>query len=308
MPNNDPSFYTVRFDAISQTLQYAVGQNWVDVPNSGGGTPGGPTNSIQYNGSGIFAGSADLSFIPSNDNIILTGNSSVGMAFTFRKTLDINGPQSSIQFESLDGIITYGTMLMQVGENADADLAITNDTATGSILLETDGGTWTLDASGNLTGSGGAFNAGSAIVSAGTVITTIVEAPSGQDLQLLSQSVGGPIVSHTDGSVLFQGGMTLTSSGNIDNGNSSIQFTYNGLVTSFNNDSSITFPNTVSIDTVGTINAPAITLSQFLNLPAIDTAPSTPQIGTVYFDTTSGSTGAILFWGVDNAWHTVTAI
>lgn len=33
MSNNDASFYVVRFDAILQTLQYAVGQSWVNVPS-----------------------------------------------------------------------------------------------------------------------------------------------------------------------------------------------------------------------------------------------------------------------------------
>jgi ethanolamine utilization microcompartment shell protein EutL len=52
-----------------------------DVNNSNGGTPGGPSNSIQYNDGGTFNGDINLRWDNNTDTVLLTG-SIIATSFT----------------------------------------------------------------------------------------------------------------------------------------------------------------------------------------------------------------------------------
>lgn len=95
MANNDQSSYTVRFNEISSTLEYAAGLNWVTVPGVGssitaseinseaatdgqvltadgaggatwedapGGTPGGNNQNVQFKNGTAFDGNDSFNF------------------------------------------------------------------------------------------------------------------------------------------------------------------------------------------------------------------------------------------------------
>jgi len=59
----------------------------ISIASTGGGTPGGSTTQIQYNNSGAFAGSSNLTF----DGTNLTSGGTVSMASSFKRNILING-------------------------------------------------------------------------------------------------------------------------------------------------------------------------------------------------------------------------
>jgi len=59
----------------------------ISIASTGGGTPGGSTTQIQYNNSGAFAGSSNLTF----DGTNLTSGGTVVMASSFKRNILING-------------------------------------------------------------------------------------------------------------------------------------------------------------------------------------------------------------------------
>jgi len=63
------------------------GAGSITIASTGGGTPGGSTTQVQYNSSGAFAGSANLTF----DGTNLTSGGTVVMASTFKRNILING-------------------------------------------------------------------------------------------------------------------------------------------------------------------------------------------------------------------------
>ena len=71
MSNSDSSAQNVRFNLDSQQLEFAIGLDWTAVP-SGGGTPGSPDTSVQFNDAGSFAGSAALTW--DGTNLAVDGN------------------------------------------------------------------------------------------------------------------------------------------------------------------------------------------------------------------------------------------
>lgn len=134
----------------------------------------------------------------------------------------------------------------------------------------------------------------------------------------------------------FSGGMTSSDfKGNGYTGGTSLRFAPTGnstvaavfqnageTVTILDVDSTnhrvgvLTETPSVELDVVGsikasvTITSPSITLSSFLNLPALSTPPASPVAGRVYFDTTipSGTaTGSIQVYD-GTSWHTVTTV
>ncbi len=68
MANSDSAAQNVRFNLDAQQLEFALGLDWVAVPSTGGGTPADPNASVQFNDSGSFGGSANLT----TDGTILT--------------------------------------------------------------------------------------------------------------------------------------------------------------------------------------------------------------------------------------------
>ncbi len=59
MANSDSAAQNVRFNLDAQQLEFALGLDWVAVPGVGG-SPASPNGSVQFNDSGAFGGSADL--------------------------------------------------------------------------------------------------------------------------------------------------------------------------------------------------------------------------------------------------------
>lgn len=62
MSNTDSAFYNVRFDAVTQTMQYAQGSSWVDVPGGSGGGASGADGDIQFAAAGAFASNDGFNF------------------------------------------------------------------------------------------------------------------------------------------------------------------------------------------------------------------------------------------------------
>ncbi len=62
MAASDSSAQNVRFNLDAQQMEFALGLDWVAVPASGGGTPGGSDTQVQFNDDGDFGGSANLTF------------------------------------------------------------------------------------------------------------------------------------------------------------------------------------------------------------------------------------------------------
>ena len=69
--NSDSSFYTVRFDAVTQTLQYAIANNWVDISSNSG------VSSINtLTGAVTLAAGTNVTLVPSGQTITINSTSS----------------------------------------------------------------------------------------------------------------------------------------------------------------------------------------------------------------------------------------
>ncbi len=70
MSNNDSNFPNLRFDSVTQTLQYQVGLNWVDVP---AGTAG--VSSVNtLTGAVVLAAGSNITLTPSGNTITVAAS------------------------------------------------------------------------------------------------------------------------------------------------------------------------------------------------------------------------------------------
>ena len=134
------------------------GTNFVNV---GGGSAGGSTTQVQYNSSGSFAGSANLTF----DGTTLTANDFIDSSLTASKPVFTNGSKNLVSTGTL-GVDQGGTSLTTLtannvilGNGTSAPLFVAPGTA-GNVLTS-NGTTWsstTPAASGATKGQAIAFS------------------------------------------------------------------------------------------------------------------------------------------------------
>lgn len=109
MSNSDSNFPVLRFDAVTQTLQYLHGPNWVNVP-SGSGIPAGADTQIQFNDSGAFGASVDLSFDGTDLFIGPVGSPSVVLSTGGASSLDSGAISTSGTGDLAVGTIVAGAL------------------------------------------------------------------------------------------------------------------------------------------------------------------------------------------------------
>jgi hypothetical protein len=120
-----------------------VAWDGVNFVNVGGGSAGGSTTQVQYNSSGSFAGSANLTF----DGTTLTANDFVDNSLTASKPVFTNGSKNLVSTGTL-GVYQGGTGLTTLTAN---NVILGNGTSTPSFVapstngnvLVSNGTTWT---------------------------------------------------------------------------------------------------------------------------------------------------------------------
>ena len=134
------------------------GTNFVNV---GGGSAGGSTTQVQYNSSGSFAGSANLTF----DGTTLTANDFIDSSLTASKPVFTNGSKNLVSTGTLGvdqggtGLTTLTANNVILGNGTSTPLFVAPGTA-GNVLTS-DGTTWsstTPAASGATKGQAIAFS------------------------------------------------------------------------------------------------------------------------------------------------------
>lgn len=101
MANSDAASYTLRFNEISQALEYANGLTWLEVPSSSAAAAGSNTQ-IQFNDDGEFGASAALIYDADNTVLQLTGD---GVSPNIILAADSG---STLYFSSTDGGDEFG--------------------------------------------------------------------------------------------------------------------------------------------------------------------------------------------------------
>jgi hypothetical protein len=134
------------------------GTNFVNV---GGGSAGGSTTQVQYNSSGSFAGSANLTF----DGTTLTANDFIDSSLTASKPVFTNGSKNLVSTGTLGvdqggtGLTTLTANNVILGNGTSTPLFVAPGTA-GNVLTS-NGTTWsstTPAASGATKGQAIAFS------------------------------------------------------------------------------------------------------------------------------------------------------
>jgi hypothetical protein len=128
---------------VSAGTRAIIAWDGVNFVNVGGGSAGGSTTQVQYNSSGSFAGSANLTF----DGTTLTANDFVDSSLTASKPVFTNGSKNLVSTGTL-GVDQGGTGLTTLTAN---NVILGNGTSTPSFVapstngnvLVSNGTTWT---------------------------------------------------------------------------------------------------------------------------------------------------------------------
>ena len=128
--------------SVAAGTRAIIAWNGSDFVNVGGGSAGGSTTQVQYNSSGSFAGSANLTF----DGTTLTANDIIDSSLTASKPVFTNGSKNLVSTGTL-GVDQGGTGLTTLTAN---NVILGNGTSTPSFVapstagnvLTSNGTTW----------------------------------------------------------------------------------------------------------------------------------------------------------------------
>ena len=223
--NGTSGAFTVQFKTVSGTgptfsttdkgfkLVYSDGTNVTDVPL---GVPGGSNTQIQFNNSGSFGGSANLTWDGTNVQIGATG------ALRFADTDSSN----YVAFKSPGTVATNVTWTLPSADGTSNQVLTTNGSGTLSWSTPSGSGTVTsVDVSGGTTGlttSGGPVTGSGTITLAGTL--AVANGGTGQT----SYTNGQLLIGNTTGNTLTKATLTAGSGISITNGSGSITIASTG--------------------------------------------------------------------------------
>ena len=147
--------------SVAAGTRAIIAWNGSDFVNVGGGSAGGSTTQVQYNSSGSFAGSANLTF----DGTTLTANDFIDSSLTASKPVFTNGSKNLVSTGTLGvdqggtGLTTLTANNVVLGNGTSTPLFVAPGTA-GNVLTS-NGTTWsstTPAASGATKGQAIAFS------------------------------------------------------------------------------------------------------------------------------------------------------
>ena len=186
------------------------------TPAGGGGTPGGSDTQIQFNSSGSFGASANLTWDGTNVQIGATG------ALRFADTDSSN----YVAFKSPGTVATNVTWTLPSADGTSNQVLTTNGSGTLSWSTPSGSGTVTsVDVSGGTTGlttSGGPVTGSGTITLAGTL--AVANGGTGQT----SYTNGQLLIGNTTGNTLTKATLTAGSGISITNGSGSITIASTG--------------------------------------------------------------------------------
>lgn len=121
---------------------------WQAAP---GATPAGANTQIQFNSTGNFGASADLTFNTALDTLNIIGTSSQPYV-TLHRDASPSGAFAQFTFNNIANNINYGG-LQAIGNGTDADISLSANLS--NVFIDTQNGHWVFDPNGGLTTNAG---------------------------------------------------------------------------------------------------------------------------------------------------------